>query len=198
MKSICLFSVLSVFIMTNLYSQTGSGFGIKGGLNYNGNGDYFTTITSTVENPDRNIGYHIGVFGKLGSKLYFRPELVFTSTKSDYTAGTFELRKLDAPLLAGMKVIGPVSVFTGPALQYILDTDLDDATVNDLETNFSVGLHFGVTLNLNKLGVDLRYERGFSENEANILLNNTTINPDRLDTRPDQLILSISYKLNKS
>ena len=195
MKSICLFSILSLFTITTLFSQSGSSFGVKGGINYNGNGDYFRSITNTVENPDRNIGYHIGVYGKLGSKLYFRPELMYTSTKSDYTAGTFELRKLDAPLLAGLKVIGPLHVFTGPALQYILDTDLDDATVSDVENNFSIGVHFGIGVNLKKLGLDLRYERGFSENETNIILNNSGLNPDRLDTRPDQLILSASYKL---
>lgn len=195
MKSICLFSALSLFTITSLFSQTGNGFGIKGGLNYNGNGDYFKTITNTVENPDRNIGYHIGVYGKLGSKLYFRPELIYTSTKSDYDAGTFQLKKIDAPLLAGLKVIGPLSVFTGPALQYIIDTDLEDATVTELENNFSIGIHFGIGVSLNKLGLDLRYERGFSENETTIILNNTNVNPDRLDTRPDQLILSASYKI---
>lgn len=195
MKSICLFSILSLFSIITLFSQTGSGLGIKGGINYNGNGDYFKTITSTIENPDRNIGYHIGIYGKLGSKIYFRPELIYTSTKSDYIAGTFELKKLDAPLLAGLKVIGPVSVFTGPALQFILDTNLDDATVSNVENNFSIGVHFGIGLNFKKLGLDLRYERGFSKNEATIILNNTNVNPDRLDTRSEQLILSASYKL---
>ncbi|MCK5400826.1 MAG: hypothetical protein KAJ28_04265, partial [Flavobacteriaceae bacterium] len=74
------FASSSIFIG----AQTGSSYGIKGGLNYNANGDYFESIGSVAENPDRNIGFHIGVFGKLGSKLYFRPELVYTSTKSDY------------------------------------------------------------------------------------------------------------------
>ncbi len=193
MKSVCLFLVFSLFITTAIFSQSGSGYGVKGGLNYNGNGDYFKTISNTAENPDRNIGYHIGVFGKIGAKLYFRPELVYTSTKSDYTAGTFELKKLDSPLLIGLNIIGPLSVFAGPSLQYIIDTNLGDATVSDVENNFSIGVNFGIGVNLNKLGLDLRYERGFSQNEANIILNNTNVNPDRLDSRPDQLILSLSY-----
>lgn len=196
MKSICLFSVLALFTITRAFSQSGSGFGIKGGLNYNGNGDYLKSITNTVENPERNLGYHVGVFGKINlSKLYFRPELVYTSTKSNYTAGTYELKKLDAPLLLGLEIIGPLTIFTGPSLQYILDQDLGNATISDAKNSFSIGLNLGVGVSFNNLGIDLRYERGFSENETTLILNNTSVNPDRLDTRPDQLILSLSYKL---
>lgn len=195
MKSISLFIVIFILSIPSVFSQIGIDLGIKGGLNYNGNGNYFKTINNTIESPDRNIGYHLGVYGKLGTKLYFRPELVYTSTKSEYTEGIFELKKIDAPLLAGLKIIGPLSVFIGPTLQYILDTDLEDATVSDLENNVSVGFNFGIGASLSKLGVDLRYERGFSENETTIILNNTPITQDRLDTRPDQLILSVSYRI---
>ncbi|WP_452598986.1 outer membrane beta-barrel protein, partial [Pontimicrobium sp. MEBiC01747] len=146
--------------------------------------------------PTATVGYHIGIFGKLGNKLYFRPELVYTSTKSDYdTAGDFSMQKLDAPLLVGIKVIGPVHVFAGPSLQYILESDLSNAVIDKLENDFSVGLHFGIGLNIDQLGLDLRYERGFNNNEATVITNNTTIAADRLDTRPEQLILSLSYKL---
>ena len=141
------------------------------------------------------MGYHIGVFGKLGNKLYFRPEIVYTKTKSDYDKGDLDVQKIDVPLLVGLKVLGPVNVFAGPSLQYILDTDFGDATVNDIDNDFSVGLNFGIGLNLNRLGIDLRYERGFSDNEATFIDNNNVISLDRLDTRPEQLILSLSYRL---
>ena len=170
-------------------------YGIKAGLNYGGNGDYFESVTTNFENPDQNVGYHIGVFGKLGNKLYFRPEIVYTKTKSDYDKGDLDVQKIDVPLLVGLKVLGPVNVFAGPSLQYILDTDFGDATVNDIDNDFSVGLNFGIGLNLNRLGIDLRYERGFSDNEATFIDNNNIISLDRLDTRPEQLILSLSYKL---
>ncbi|UAB74771.1 porin family protein [Mesoflavibacter sp. SCSIO 43206] len=180
----------------SIYAQTNSGFGFKGGLNYNGNGDYFESVSNNYQNPDRTIGYHVGVFGKIGKQLYFRPELVYTSTKSDYNAGEFDLKKLDMPLLVGVKVLGPIHVFGGPSLQYILDSDFENATVSNIEDDFSVGLNFGVGLSFNNIGVDLRYERGFNDNEATIINNNITINnPNRLDTRPEQLILSLSIML---
>lgn len=179
------------------YAQSGTSYGIKGGLNYNANGDYFKSISSNSENPDRNIGYHIGVFGKLGDKLYFRPELIYTSTKSDYDSGDFDMKKLDAPMLVGVKVLGPISVFGGPAFQYILDSDsgFDGISINKIENDFSVGLNFGAAINFNKFAIDIRYERGLSNNEASFLNNNNIEINDRLDTRPDQLILSLSVAL---
>lgn len=189
-----LFFILMIAIPTATIAQTSQGIGLKAGLNYNANGDYFESISNNAQNPDRNVGYHIGLFGKIGNKVYFRPEVIYTSTKSDYDNDSFEMQKLDAPLLVGMKVLGPLSVFGGPSLQYILDSEFDGIAINDVESDFSVGLNFGIGLNFKKLGIDLRYERGFSDNEATFLGNNG-INTNRLDTRPDQLILSLSLLL---
>ena len=182
-------------MVAGLQAQTASGFGLKGGLNYNANGKYFESISENAKNPDRNIGYHLGIFGKIGNRIYFKPELVYTSTKSDYDNDTFKMEKIDAPLLVGAKILGPISVFGGPAFQYILDTEYDGISINDIENDFSLGLNFGIGLNFNRLGIDLRYERGFNENEATFIETNGGINPSRLDTRPDQLILSLSFVL---
>ncbi|SDS57185.1 Outer membrane protein beta-barrel domain-containing protein [Formosa sp. Hel1_31_208] len=192
--------VISTFLLSlfcfSANAQEGTSFGIKAGLNYNSNGDYFQSIGDNAQNPDRNIGYHIGVYGKIGNALYFRPELIYTSTKSDYNSDDFEMKKIDAPLLVGIKVIGPVSVFGGPSLQYILDTQFDGINIDNVENDFSVGLNFGIGLNFNKIGIDLRYERGFSDNEATFIGNNLgQAAISRIDTRPDQLILSLSIAL---
>ncbi|MGB3608234.1 porin family protein [Psychroserpens sp.] len=192
---IVLIVLLSLFCITT-QAQEGSAFGIKAGLNYNANGDYFESIGANAEHPDRNVGYHVGVFGKIGNKLYFRPELMYTATKSDYDSDDFTMKKIDAPLLFGIKVIGPVSVFGGPSLQYILDTEFDGITIDDVDDDFSVGLNFGISLNIDKLGIDLRYERGFDSNEATFIGNNIGTGViSRIDTRPDQLILSVSIAL---
>jgi hypothetical protein len=194
MKKLIITALLfSTFSMTML-AQEGSSFGIKGGLNYNANGDYFESIGDNAQHPDRNVGFHIGVFGKIGDELYFRPELVYTSTKSDYNSDAFTMKKIDAPLLVGLNVLGPISIFAGPSLQYILDTEFDGIAIENVDDDFTVGLNFGIGLNFNKIGIDLRYERGFSENEATFIGNND-INVSRLDTRSDQLILSLSVAL---
>lgn len=194
MRNLFFILMIAIAIPTATMAQTSQGIGLKGGLNYNANGDYFESINNNSKNPDRNVGYHIGLFGKIGNKVFFRPEVVYTSTKSDYDDDSFEMQKLDAPLLVGLKVLGPLSVFGGPSLQYILDSEFEGVAINDIEDDFSVGLNFGIGLNFKKLGIDLRYERGFSDNEATFLGDNG-INTNRLDTRPDQLILSLSILL---
>ena len=177
-------------------AQSGPGFGIKAGLNYGGTGDVSDSVGEAYENPDNDLGYHVGVFGRVGDKLYFRPELVYTNLKATYDSDKFSMKKLDAPLLLGLEVIGPLSVFAGPSLQYILDTDYEGVTLGDVKDDFTVGLNFGAGLALGKLGIDLRYERGFKDNEAEFLDSNSIITTgSRLDTRPDQLILSLSLQL---
>ena len=194
MKKTILLLVFALGSMT-AFAQSDSGFGIKAGLNYNANGDYFESTGEAARNPDRNIGYHIGVFGKIGNRMYLRPELIYTKTKSDYDGDKFDISKLDLPVLVGAKIIGPVHVFAGPAFQYILDTEFDGITINDIENDFTVGLNIGAGINLGKLGIDLRYERGFSENEATFVGNIATVGPSRIDARPDQLIVSLSLNL---
>ena len=196
MKKLILLAILLFASNIAIQAQNGSGFGIKGGLNYNGNGDYFESIGANAEHPDRNIGYHLGIFGKIGDRLYFKPELVYTSTKSSYDSDDFRMKKFDAPLLVGVKILGPVSIFGGPSLQYIVDTEFDGITIDDIEDDFSVGLNFGIGLNFNKIGIDLRYERGFNDNEAIFINNNLGSGiVSRIDTRPEQLILSLSFIL---
>ncbi|MEL4307300.1 outer membrane beta-barrel protein [Joostella sp. CR20] len=174
------------------FAQSGSGFGFKGGFNFNSNGDVIEDTKNI--SGGTNIGFHLGAFGKVDfGTLYFRPELVYTKTNSDYDGDKFEMSKLDAPLLVGINIVGPVHFFAGPSLQFILDTDLEGVTLNDVENDFTVGLNMGVGVNLGeRLGVDLRYERGFSDNEAEFVGLSGT---GRIDTRPSQLILSLSVKL---
>ncbi|WP_209406049.1 porin family protein [Pseudozobellia sp. WGM2] len=189
----------AVFAMVSIaaFSQSDSGIGIKAGLNYSANGDYFESIGDAAREPDRNVGYHFGLYGRVGvSRIYFRPELVYTKTKSDYQGEKFDISKLDAPMLVGVKVIGPLHIFAGPAFQYILDTEFDGIGINDIENDFSVGANIGAGLNFGKLGIDIRYERGFNDNEATFINDNiTTLGPSRVDARPDQLIVSLSLKI---
>jgi len=195
MKRVLLVAVCALFSIS-AFSQKEAGFGVTGGLNYSANGDYFESASNAAENPDRNVGYHIGIYGKVGERFYVRPELLYTRTKSDYDGDKFNMSKLDAPVLVGAKVIGPLHIFAGPAFQYIVDTDFDGVTINDVENDFSVGLHIGAGVNLGKLGIDVRYERGLSSNEASFINTNiTTLEASRIDVRPDQIILNLSIKL---
>jgi hypothetical protein len=77
-----------------------------------------------------------------------------------------------------------------------LDTKFNDINIKNVENDITVGLNFGIGVEINKVGIDLRYERGFNNNEATFIDNNlggTVISS--IDTRPEQLILSLSVKL---
>ncbi|MBU2928356.1 outer membrane beta-barrel protein [Winogradskyella psychrotolerans] len=196
LKKTVIATLVFAFVGFSMNAQNGGSFGIKGGLNYSANGDYFESASTNAKHPDRNIGYHIGLFGKIGNKFYLKPELVYTATKSDYSSDEFSVKKIDAPILVGVRVLGPVSVFAGPSLQYILDTEFEGINIDNVEEDFSIGLNFGIGLSFNTIGIDLRYERGFSNNEATFIDNNLGAGVvSRIDTRPDQLILSLSIAL---
>ncbi|MFD2101793.1 outer membrane beta-barrel protein [Flagellimonas iocasae] len=200
MKKTLLVAVLALMGSAAM-AQSGSGFGIKAGLSYNKNGDLISSVgeggQDIVEGAEGKTGYHVGFWGKLDfPKIYLRPELVYSKTKSSYDVPNegsqdYDISKLDLPVLLGYKLIGPLHIFAGPAFQYTLKNDLGDLEVEDVQNDFTVGLNAGVGVNLGRLGLDVRYERGFSENEADII----DIPDGRVDSRPSQIIFAASLKL---
>lgn len=191
MKKIC--SIIILLTAMGLYAQDEGGFGIKAGLNYGSNGDISSAGQTVADSPDEKIGYHFGIFTKIDfGILYIRPELSYTVLNSEYDNNVgLEVKKIDLPVLVGIEILGPLHAFVGPSFQYILDTDLENIDLEDVQNEFSIGMQIGVGLNLGKMGVDLRYERGLTQNEADF----TNLgNIGTLDTRPDQFILGVSFK----
>jgi len=196
--------VLSIALLSSVfYMNAQSGFGIKGGLSYNTNGELSEFVNETgtiIENEGKGkSGYNVGIYGKIGlGPIYLRPELVYTKTTSEYILNSeavdYKIARLDMPVLVGLKLIGPLSVFAGPAFQYTLENDFKDIEYDKIENEFTVGFNFGAGLDLGRLGLDVRYERGFNKNEATFIENNTT--SYRLDSRPEQIIFSLSYRLS--
>ena len=177
------------------FAQKKSGFGIKAGLNYSANGEYLEDIGQALQDPDANVGYHIGLYGKLGDRFYLRPEIVYTHTKSGYTDGDLKIDKLDLPILGGWRIIGPLNIFMGPSFQYIFNSKFSDISIEEIESDFTVGLNIGAGVNLGRLGLEIRYETGFGENIATFINTNITSLPvSRVDTRPQQVIFSLSFK----
>jgi len=201
LKRILLLAVLFMASTTILQAQ--GDFGIKAGLSYNSNGD-LSEFTSEVDNLYKDegkgkSGFNVGLYGKIDlGPIFIRPELLYTKTTSEYELNSqmldYKISKLDAPVLVGIKLIGPLNVFAGPAFQYILDNDLEGVNLNDIESDFTMGLNIGASLEIGRIGIDVRYERGLSSNEADWTNAEDTFT---LDSRPEQLIFSLSYSLAK-
>ena len=104
-----------------------------------------------------------------------------------------DFQKIDVPVLFGKKFFGVASVFIGPSFQYVLGTDFELDTVNEVSLDqFSLGIQSGFGLEFGKLGIDVRWERGLSNTEASFAdgLGNFTI-----DNRTNQIILGLAYRL---
>jgi hypothetical protein len=197
--------VLSLFAFLGIvyFTSAQSGYGIKAGLSYNSNGKLSEIISETQTNLIDNkgkgkSGFNVGFYGKLDlGSIYIRPELVYTKTTSEYELNSqtsdYKFSKLDAPVLVGLKVIGPLNVFAGPAFQYVLDNNFEGLKYESIKNDFTVGLNIGASIELGKLGFDIRYERGLSKNEANWTNAGETFT---LDSRPEQVIFSLSYRLS--
>ena len=171
-------------------------FGVKGGLNYDSLGDVdYTDISATNLSAGSKTGYHIGAYGKINLLLfYLRPEIQFTKINSGFDGKDIGLSKIEAPILLGYKILGPLSVFAGPSFQYILNEDVEGTTLADVEENFTIGLQIGTRISFGRLGMGVRYDRGFTDNGVKILGVNG-LGDGRIDARPNQFIVSASYEL---
>jgi len=194
MKKVSFFGLLLLFTAMSVNAQKGSSFGINAGLNFNSNGALSELGELSLSSATQG-GFHVGVYGKLGNKIFLRPEVWYTKTQSGYNEADLKTSKIDVPVLAGVKLFG-LNFFAGPAIQILLDSEIDGTSIIDEAKAFTIGTQLGVGINLGKkVGLDFRYERGMNSNEVSLLNKVTTISADRIDLRQKQLILSLSLKL---
>jgi opacity protein-like surface antigen len=194
-KMICL--GLVIFMVFGLFpsksqAQSMGGFGLKAGLNYNANGNYFKDAQLILDNPLSNLGFHAGGFAKLDfGLLYVRPELIYSQLKSTVQNEEFLTKRLDAPVLLGTGFLGSlISVFAGPSFHYRLRDDLLGSKFTDIAQNFNTGYQLGLGVNLGPIGLDLRYEKELKGRELS--LNNVMAVNDDFKFR--QIILGLSVK----
>jgi hypothetical protein len=194
--------ILMLFLVFT-FSQTISAqkdFGVKGGINYNNNGDatFSSTGEDVIQGGESKSGFHAGLWFRgqipiIG--LYIRPELIYTQVKSEYMdseskSSDYEFSKIDVPVLFGKNFLGFATAFIGPSFQYILNDDFEFSELNTDEFDkFSVGVQMGFGIELGNLGIDVRWERGLSKTEAKFA-NGITV-----DNRTNQIIFGLSFKL---
>ena len=211
MKKFLFVAILTIFSIS-INAQLDMNYGLKTGLNYNANGDLAISGGSAREDvlkrlgevsSERDFGFHAGMYAQLNfTKLYVRPELLFTKTKSTYNhlllpASEFKLSMLEIPVLVGFRIIKPISLYIGPTFQYIIDNEFSTTFDLDIEDDIVLGLNIGIALQLQKLGFDLRYSPGLSENLA-VYLDEVPVDGFgySINAKSDQIIFSFSYQIN--
>jgi len=196
--------ILLVTLSVSVNAQK-SEFGIQAGINYNFSGN-LTEISEIGEAADDLIhgaesktGFHAGVYYKLNySDLFLKGELLYTQFENSFDMTpvyTMTTKKIDVPIVVGMKVFGPVYIFAGPDFQYILDEDFSLSNTEVTYDDFTVGLHLGVGLEFKRISFDLRWDKGLSGSESELVNSNFINENATLDNRPNQLVFSINYAL---
>ncbi|MCU0326134.1 MAG: PorT family protein [Spirosomaceae bacterium] len=180
MKKLIFFSLFTFIFSLNSKAQ--SGLGIKGGLTFN---RVFTDAGSFKNNIQQSLdtrtGYVVGLFGRLGNKIYLQPELLVANKGGSIdvittSGGTqkidFNYTNLDVPLLLGFKPVKFLRVMAGPVATVNLSSDqrLRDAlrdyasNIDDTFKQATFGYQVGVGVKLLGLEIDLRKDR----NEDNL------------------------------
>jgi len=185
-KTILTFTLMTLVLST--FAQLPFAIGIKGGIN----STKITTDNYSVGNlnysnfkSDAKSGYNLGVFARLGTKIYLQPELLYCvrNSESHSVAGNvtitqnIKMKTIQVPLLLGIKVLdlklASVRAFTGPAMSYAMGGS--DVTY----TNVTGGLgdpknyknniwdwQLGAGVDVGPIVVDVRYEWGLSNTSS--------------------------------
>ncbi len=208
MKKIIFACFLFFLVIKN--SQAQLQFGLKAGLNYNS--DSFENVSNDVLNGAKTkTGIHTGLW--MRAKLpvigfYIRPEIIYTELNNSVNYDNqfsapkttdFKFRKIDVPVLIGKKFLGIGNVFVGPSFQYIMSSDFELNDLREVSTeSFSLGIQLGGGVELGRLGLDIRWERGFSKTETVFVDNSISNSNFNFDKRVSQIIIGISYRLSKT
>lgn len=165
-------------------------------IGYNSN-----TLTNNLDSVQSSIknSFQIGMFIRVGSKVYFQPEAnyqVVTSTLNQGTGSSAQsqeiiVQSLKIPALIGIKLInrGPFNlrILAGPAYTFALNKELDPQHMGELWPIQSVddirnsiwSVQMGAGLDVLFMTLDVRYELGIDNmynGSSNLQLKNNIFN----------------------
>ena len=166
-------------------------FGMKAGVNLNTSGDIDEIISSNSSIADidgnRN-GFNLGIYSEIKLlMLYLRPEIHYSEFKDNLKVTQ---SRIEAPISLGLKILPILSGFAGPTLRYEMTSKGKLPTGPE---DLSVGIHFGARLHLGKLGLDVRYDQGLSEDVLNKGGVSSNSIPVTFDNSPGLISLGLSY-----
>jgi hypothetical protein len=192
-------SILILLFFTTQLTFSQLEFGLKGGLNFDAAGDIVVVADQLQKQGSLKgkTGYHLGVYAKVNIlAFYLRPELQFTKVSSQFEDQSIETSRIELPVSFGINMLGPVSLFFGPSAFFNLSQASNELKLEEIQNKTSMGLHIGTRLKLGPIGVDLRYEKGLSAMESNLLSQAGVPVGGQINTQPNQFTVGVSFKLN--
>ena len=198
MKKTSLF-LIALFCSLSLFGQK-NGVGLKFGLSstqVDFQSDQFLP-------SEAQLGYHLGVFARLGGVGFFvQPEVLFTQTSGKFklelppvssissTQYEAKFNRLDVPVMAGFRMFKIIRVMAGPIATYSINSTLKEVGSTFENIDFkkaTLGYQTGVGIDLGNLSVEGKYEGGLSKFTDGI-------GSYAADNRVNQWVLSVGLKL---
>lgn len=191
--------IFFLFLLSTQLCLAQFNFGLQGGINFDSSGD-IKLVSEQFQKEGRlnsKTGFHIGAYAEVDLMVfYLRPEIQYTKVRSEFENNTIDNTRIELPVSVGITVLGPLSVFLGPTAYFNLSQKSAELSLDALKDNTNLGMHIGTRVQLGPVGVDFRYEKGFSSVQSQILSQAGVPTGGEIDTRANQFILGISFKLN--
>ncbi len=215
MKNLLIVFVFA-FLMTINTNAYGSGFGIRGGLNFSSvSSAKEITLTGIYDGStitalsDSYTGFHFGIVGYFSLlNVFIQPELLYTQTgqkmsvkhapvSMDTDFFTNKYSHVSLPVSVGPR-FGPLRFGVGPVFSILLDSQqgYDDHLGDNLDFDHnraSMGYHVLLGLKARNFLLDFKYEGSLSRLSDGVSIGGASFD---FDTRPRQFILSVGILLN--
>lgn len=191
-------ALIAFFAISTLSAQefsVGPKIGLsQGNITVNGEG---------FSKGDSKLGYHFGLFARLGGNaIFLQPEVLYTNTGGEFketlpSQGSNEVsyevtfNRLDVPIMAGLKFARFFRVQAGPVASFLVNSEVaQDVNTGELPDykSSTIGYQAGIGVDIANMILDLKYEGPFGKNAERIAGFNT-------DQRQNQLILSLGIRL---
>ena len=179
-------------------------------LQNNQNGE---NIAKLLDDTDAVLTYQLGLYSRfMFAGIYVQPEAMFSSSKTEMTfeniingngntnnvVGEVKLNKLDVPVMIGKRFMKILRINAGPVFSYILSQNIDQSgakeawnEINAEYKNATVGLQYGIGVDIAMINIDLRVEKGFQAISENLTIGETSFAADQ---RLEQIMLSVGMK----
>ena len=150
---------------------------------------------------DPKLNLQLGLFARIQLLgFYIQPEAMFSNSKSELkfegVEGEVKLNKLDLPVMVGKRFLKIFRVNAGPVFSLKLSQDIknlkgsSDKIIANYK-NATVGLQYGIGLDISMITVDLRVEKGLQSISDELKIAGKSFSADQ---RLDQVMLAVGIK----
>lgn len=201
MKKIALFLIIALFASELSFGQFALGLRVG----YSGN--KLTTNIDSIKSQFNN-GFHVGVWARLGKKLYFAPEFLYNMSGGVFTSEgnvsakdwqqKIKIGSIDIPLLVGYKIIhtdiltwrielGPEGSFAVNKKISEMNSVTGPVTTSNIQTaNWYILAGTGIDVLF--LRLDVRYQYGLNEMIKDV-------QDYSLNSKNSMFVVSVGFKI---